>query len=86
LDAFRERAEIAYARKLVIGELDMEVLLQARQKLQRLQTVDAELLEKVVFSMQFFARYAKVVRGEAQNFVSGLLKTTHESLSCHISH
>ena len=48
LDALGERAEIADALKFVVGQLDAEMLLDAREQVERLQAVDAELLEEIV--------------------------------------
>ena len=48
MDALGESAEVADALKFVVGQLDMEMLLDARQQIERLQAVDAELLEEIV--------------------------------------
>ena len=52
MDAFGKRAEIADALEFVVGQLDVEMLLDAREQIERLQAVDAELLEEIVAGVQ----------------------------------
>ncbi len=48
LNAVGQRAEIGYALHFVVGQLDAEVMFQAREQIERLQAVDLELFVKIV--------------------------------------
>ena len=66
---FGERAEIADALQFVIRQLDVEMLLEPREQVERLQAVDAERLEEIVVRLELFARHFEMRRGELQDFV-----------------
>jgi hypothetical protein len=83
LNPFGESAEVAYTLEFVIGQLDLKVLLDARQKIERLKAIDPELLEEIVVRRELFLRDLEMVRRQAQDFVSGILQCTHAFLSCH---
>src|SRR2546430_1827822 len=48
VNPFSKGLEVADALNLVIGQLDVEMIFEAREHFQRLQAVDAEFLEKIV--------------------------------------
>jgi hypothetical protein len=62
LYTFGERPEITDALKFVIGQLDVKMLFEARQQIERLQAVDAERLEEVVVSAKLLARHFEMRR------------------------
>src|SRR5580698_5326796 len=82
LDALGEGTEIGDALKFVVGQLDVEMLFDAGEQVQRLKAVDAELLEEIVVGTKLRARHFEVLRGELKNLVSGRIEC-HEPLSCH---
>ena len=55
MDPLGESAEVAYALEFVVGELDMEMLFEAGEQVERLQAVDAELLEEIVVGRELIA-------------------------------
>ena len=62
LDARGEGAEIADALNFVIGQLDAEVVFEAREQFKRLQAVDSELLVEIVAGLEAGARDFKMGR------------------------
>ena len=52
MDAFGKRLEIAYALDFVVGQLDAEMILDSREQIERLQTVDGQLLVEIVVGLQ----------------------------------
>jgi len=55
LNPLGEGAEIGYALEFVVGELDLEMLLDAGQQVEGLEAVDAELLEEIVVGGELVA-------------------------------
>ena len=53
-------AEVAHALQFVVRQLDVEMILQLREQIQRLQAVDAESLKEIVVGGEFFARNLEV--------------------------
>src|SRR5580704_12308318 len=53
------------------------MLLDARQKVKRLQTVDSESFEEVVVRIQFLHRNLEMFRGQPQHLVSRILECRH---------
>jgi hypothetical protein len=84
LYTFGERPEIADALKFVIRKLDVEMLFQARQEIERLQAVNAQSLEKIVIRAEPFARHFEMRRGKLQDFVRRFVDRRHTLVSSHI--
>jgi hypothetical protein len=83
LDAFGEGAEVGDALEFVIGQLDAKMLFEAREEIERLEAIDAELLEEVVAGIELRARNFEVIGGKLQDFFGGSIERRHELLSCH---
>jgi hypothetical protein len=77
LYTFRERPEIGDTLKLVIRQLDVKMLLDAGEQVERLEAIDAQLAEKIVVGIKLLARNAKVRGCEFQNFVSRVFQGGH---------
>lgn len=85
LNSLGERAEIADALKLVIGQFDMEMLLDAREQVKRLQAIDAERLEEIVARIKLLQGNLEVLRRELKDFVGRFLQRGHCSILPHSS-
>ncbi len=85
MNAFGQGAEIADALEFVVRQLDVEVLLDARQQIERLQAVDSQLLEEIVVGRELLARHLEMRGGQIQHFVGGVLSGCSSILSCHNS-
>jgi hypothetical protein len=72
LDAFRKCVEIADALDLVIGELNAEMIFEARQQFQRLQAVDPQLPVEIVARLKFGSRKFEMGGGKIQDFFGRL--------------
>jgi hypothetical protein len=77
LDSLRQRAEIGDALQLIIGQLNVEVLLEAREQAQGLKAVDAEFLEEVVVGREALARHLELRGSEVEDLVGRLLLGSH---------
>lgn len=55
----------------------MEMLLEAREKIERLEAIDAEGLEEIVRGIQLRARDLEMVGGELEDFVGGFIESGH---------
>ena len=77
LDAGGESAEVAYPLHFVVGELDAEMIFQAAKELERLQAVDAELLEEVVIRREGAGGNLEMLGGEGQHLLGGLIDGAH---------
>jgi hypothetical protein len=55
--------------QFVIGKLDFEMVFDAREQIQRLQAVDAELFEEIVVSRELLSRHFKMFGCEPQYFI-----------------
>ena len=58
--------------------VDVEMLFQTCEQAQCLQTVDAELLEKVVVGREALARDLELRRGKVEDFINRLLLGSHD--------
>jgi hypothetical protein len=85
LNPLGESSEVAYALKLIVWKFDLEMLLDARQEIERLQAVNTKLLEKIIVGAQLLTRDFEVLGSQAQNFLGCSLKRAHFPLSCHNS-
>src|SRR5579871_1488348 len=85
LDARGQRAEIAHALHLVVGQLDIEMIFDAAQQFERLQAVDAQLLEEIVISRKRARRHVEMLRGQVEDLLSRLVDGTHEQLNLSLS-
>jgi hypothetical protein len=83
LNPLGESAEVAYTLKFVIGELNLEMLLDARQEIERLKAIDSKLLEEVVVGSQLFLGDLEMVGSQAKDFIDCILECAHALLSCH---
>lgn len=77
LNACGERAEIADALHFVVGELDAEMLFETREHFKRLQTIDAELFEKIVGRRKRFSWHFEMFCCEVKNFFGRLVDGSH---------
>jgi len=77
LDAFGERSKIIDALNLIIGQFDFEVILQAREHFERLQTVNAQLFVEIVLGRQRTRRDLELLRRQFEDFLGGLLDGAH---------
>jgi len=77
LNSLRQCAEIANPLQFVVGQLHMEVLLQACKQTQSLKAIDPKLLEKIVIRREALARDLELRRGKVKDFVGGLLLASH---------
>jgi hypothetical protein len=77
LDAFGESAEIADALELIIGQLDVKMMFEAREKVEGLEAVDAERLEEIVAGMELCARNLEMLRSEGEDFFGCGFKRVH---------
>src|SRR5581483_9165133 len=78
LNLARQGAEVAYALQFIIRQLNMKMIFQLGQQIQRLQAVDAEGLEEIVVGRESFARHLEVGRGQAEYFVKRLFGCWHK--------
>ncbi len=72
-----QRAEIRDALQFVIWELNVEVIFQPREQVERLQAVDAQRLEEVIIGSELRPRHFEVCRCKVQNFVKCLIGSSH---------
>src|SRR5947209_469483 len=77
LNPLRQRAEISYALQFVIRQLDIEMLLQPREKAERLQTIYAQFFEKIIVGQKALPRDFELCGGKLKNFVGSLLLASH---------
>jgi hypothetical protein len=77
LDAFGEGTEIADALELIIGQLDVEMMFEAREQVEGLEAVDAERLEEIVAGMELRARNLEMIGGEGENFFGCVIQCAH---------
>lgn len=77
LNPLRQCLEIRDALQFVIRQLDFEMLLQACEKAERLQAVDAELLKEVIVGRKLRARDLKLRGGQVEDLINGLLFGSH---------
>ncbi len=68
MDALGESAEVANALKFVIGQFDVEMLLDPREQIERLQAVYAESLEEIVAGVELLARNFEMLAPRAAGF------------------
>jgi hypothetical protein len=78
-----EGAEVAYALEFVVGELDLEMLFDAGEKVEGLEAVDAQFFEEIVVGRELIALDFEMFGSEAQDFVGGFVYGVHRFLSCH---
>jgi hypothetical protein len=86
LDAFGEGAEVAYALKLVVGELDVEMVFEAGEEVEGLEAVDAESFEKIVAGVKLSARDFEMIGGEGENFFGCVFDCGHVFYPAIFSH
>jgi hypothetical protein len=53
------------------------MIFEPRQKIERLKTIDAKLLEKIIVGAQTLARHFEVLRRERENLLRGFLEIWH---------
>lgn len=80
-----QSAEVRYTLQFVIWKLDMEMIFQFREQIERLQAVNSESLEKISVRMQIFSRHFEVRSGKVQDLVESLISSGHRFLQivCH---
>ena len=62
LNLARQRAEVGHALQFVVRQLDMKMILQPGQQIERLQTVDPSALKKSSSGDKFFPRHFEMRR------------------------
>jgi len=72
LDAAGQCAKVGDSLQLVVGELNMKMVLEARQQVEGLQAIDPKRLEEVVIRREFLARHLEVLGGEVEDLVERL--------------
>ena len=77
LDTRGQGAEVGDALHFIIRQFDAEVVLQAREQLQRLQAVDLELLIEIIGGGKLLARHLEVLCREADDFLDRLFECFH---------
>src|SRR5262249_44300899 len=77
LDPLGERAELRHSLHFVVRELDAEVLLEAREQVERLKAVDPELAEEIVVGRELGFGDLEVRGREAEDLVEGLVRGSH---------
>jgi hypothetical protein len=75
----RKGAEIGDTLQFVIGKLYIEVVLQSREQVERLQAINRQSLEKIVVRREFFTRHFEVCCRQDKNFVERLILSSHIS-------
>ena len=73
MNSLGQRAEIRDALQFVIRQLDMKMILDARQKIERLQAIDAQRLEKIIIGLELRSRHRKMLRRKNQNLLCCVL-------------
>jgi hypothetical protein len=53
-------AEVGHTLEFIVRKLDMKMILELGQKIERLQAVDAKRFEKVIVGGEFLSRYFEV--------------------------
>lgn len=61
-------AEIAHTLQFIVGKLNVKMILELRQKIERLQAVDTERLEKIVVRRKLLARHLEVSGSQIEDF------------------
>jgi len=73
LNPLGQRAEIRDALQFVVGQFDMKMIFDPRQKVERLEAVNSERLEKIIVSGKLCPWHREMLRRQSQNLFSGLL-------------
>lgn len=77
LNFSRQRTEIGNSLQLIIRKLDVKVILQFGQQIERLQAIDFQGFEKIFVGMQFLPRHLEVCGGKTQYFVQRFFGSWH---------
>src|SRR5579871_3667290 len=77
LDLTGQSAKITDTLQFVIGQFDVEVILQLCEQVECLKAVNAEGFEKVFIRGQLIARDFEMSGGEVKNFVKRLIGGRH---------
>ena len=64
LNTSGQGVKVAYALNFVIRKLDAKVIFESRKQFERLQTVDLELLVKIIAGRKAGSRNFEMCRGE----------------------
>ncbi|MCU1315656.1 MAG: hypothetical protein JWN63_978, partial [Candidatus Acidoferrum typicum] len=70
---FSKGLEVADTLNFVIGQLDAEMIFEAREHLQCLQAINTKFLEKIVSRRKRSRRQLKMLGRQVQYFLSGLI-------------
>ncbi len=77
LNSPRQRPEIRDALQLVVRQLDVKMMFQPGQQVERLQTVDFQRLEKIVVRSESCPRHFEMGRGQIEDFIQRLIGGSH---------
>jgi hypothetical protein len=77
LDALGEGFEIAYALNFVVGELDAEMIFEAREHFESLEAIDAELFVEIVVGYEGTRWDLELLGCEVKDFLRGLFDGAH---------
>src|SRR5580700_1145147 len=77
LDAARQRAKVRDTLQFVIRQLDVEMVFQLGQEIERLQAVDVQRFEKIIVGRELLARHFEVRGGEREYLVERLVRRCH---------
>src|SRR5215469_4471238 len=77
LNPLGQGSEIGDPLQFVVWKLDVEVLFQASEQAERLQAVDAQLLEEIVGRRQACPRHFELLSRQVQDFIFRLLLGSH---------
>jgi hypothetical protein len=77
LDALGEGFEIAYALNFVVGELDAEMIFEAREHFESLEAIDAELFVEIVVGYEGTRWDLELLGCEVEDFLRGLFDGAH---------
>src|SRR5438552_11042197 len=75
LNLLCQRPEIRHPLQFVIRQLDSEVMLEPRQQIECLQTVDSERLKKVVVGRELFPRHFKMQSRKIQDLFECVIRS-----------
>src|ERR1700733_4069484 len=77
LNSLRQRPKIRHSLQFIIRQFNAEMLLDARKQIERLQTINAKRLEKIVVRRKLLARHLEVRSRETQYLIQCLICSLH---------
>src|SRR3954452_9587088 len=77
LNLASQSAEVAYALKFVVGQLDREMTFQLGKQIECLQAINAEGLEEIFVGGEFLSGHLEVRRSQSKYLVKGVFSCWH---------